>query len=285
MRKLLALFLCLQGCRLAGAEPAPRSERIVSLSKQYSEIICALGAQANLVGVDLSSTFPPELKTVPKVGYHRALSVEALLAVKPSLILHDGNVGPEHVLRQLEDLKVPMKVFDSKGEDIPATKRLIAEMGRYFHQEGRAEELNRKLDSDLARATAAPAARRPLVMVIHYGQAMNVYLAMTTASVAGKMIDWAGGQLAVKGERGMVQLSPEVVAQADPEVILLTDFGYDRLGSPGQIAASLPGVAATRAARAGRIYRVEEHDLVYLGPRTGQNVLLLKELLGRAAAR
>jgi iron complex transport system substrate-binding protein len=76
-----------------------------------------------------------------------------------------------------------------------------------------------------------------------------------------------------------VQLSPEVVAQADPEVLLLTDFGYDRLGSPEQIANSLPGIGTTRAARSKRVYRVEEHDLVYVGPRTGENVVKLQRLI------
>jgi iron complex transport system substrate-binding protein len=108
---------------------------------------------------------------------------------------------------------------------------------------------------------------------------MNVYLTMTRASIAGRMIEWAGGEMAVQGERGMVQLSPEVVAQADPDVLLLTDFGYDRLGSSDAVAGTLPGVATTRAARTGRVYRVEEHDLVYIGPRTGENVLELQRLI------
>ena len=78
---------------------------------------------------------------------------------------------------------------------------------------------------------------------------------------------------------GMVQLSPEIVAQADPDVLLLTDFGYDRLGSKDAIGKSLPGIASTKAVRSGRIGRVEEHDLVYIGPRTGENVLALQKLI------
>jgi iron complex transport system substrate-binding protein len=255
--------------------------RIVCVSKQYNEIIYALGAQQDLVAVDLSSTYPPQIKSLPNVGYHRALGVEGILAMKPTLFMHDNNVGPEQVMRQLEQLHIPMKVFDAKGEDLPSTEKLITEMGAYFHKQARAAELNRKLESDMAAAAKALAAypQRPKVMIIHFGRASNIYLTMTNAGTAGHMIEWAGGEMAVKGERGMVQLSPEVVAQADPDVLLLTDFGYDRLGSPQQIAASLPGVATPRAARNGRIYRVEEHDMVYIGPRTGENVLLLQRLI------
>jgi iron complex transport system substrate-binding protein len=41
-------------------------------------MIYALGAQANLVGVDLSSAFPPEIKKLLNVAYHRALSTKVL---------------------------------------------------------------------------------------------------------------------------------------------------------------------------------------------------------------
>ena len=72
--------------------------------------------------------------------------------------------------------------------------------------------------------------------------------------------------------KGMQRMeSPEIIAQANPDVILLTDFGYDRLGSMDQIKA-LPGVATSNAAKNGRIYRIEENVLNYFGPRSGENI-------------
>jgi iron complex transport system substrate-binding protein len=76
----------------------------------------------------------------------------------------------------------------------------------------------------------------------------------------------------------MAQLSAEVVAASNPDVILLTDFGYDKLGSMEEIG-KLPGISETKAYQKGRVYRVEEHDLIYLGPRTGKIVLELQELI------
>lgn len=261
-------------------EKSENAERIVCIAKQYNEIIFALGAEQNLVAVDLSSTYPPEIKNLPTVGYHRALSAEGILATKPTLIIHDNNVGPENVIKQLEELKIPMKVFDAKGEDLESTKALITEMGKYFHRENQADSLNQKLDQELnkAIANASQYTTKPKVVIIHYGRASNVYLTITKNSVGGKLIEWAGGEIPLDGERGMQQLSAEVVAQSDPDVILLTDFGYDRLGSVEQIN-TLPGVAGTKAAKNGKIYRVEEHDMVYIGPRTGENVLKLQQLI------
>src|SRR5215471_4410924 len=183
MKRYLAIAIAalpLFGCRFKNEEQGEHQQRIISLSKQYSEILFALGANQDLVAVDLSSTYPPEIKSLPTVGYHRALSAEGIVAVKPTLVLHDNNVGPEHVMRQLEQLKIPMKVFEAKGEDIPGAKALVSEMGRYFHKESRAESLNRKLDEDMAKVAikAKAYSSKPKVVVIHFGRANNIYLTM-----------------------------------------------------------------------------------------------------------
>lgn len=260
--------------------------RMVSIAKQYTEIIYALGAEKDLVAVDLSSTYPKAAKQLPTVGYHRALSAEGILAVKPDLILHDNNIGPEHVVKQLQDLKIPMHVFKKYADNIAGTDSLIREMGEYFNQKKAADSLCKQLDADMTLALDKARQYKDTVkvLVIHYGQASNVYLVMTQRSTAAKMLGWAGGKITVTDEKGMKQLSPEAIAAADPDVILLTDFGYDKLGSLEKIK-ELPGLAKTRAAISNRIYRVEEHDLVYLGPRTGKNVLALQKLIHETAVQ
>lgn len=280
----LALIL---GCNRFGNKDQKThlKERIISASKQYTEIIYALGADSCLVAVDLSSTYPPEVKELPTIGYHMKLSFEGMMSVKPTLLLHKGghySIGPEHVLDQLEKLKVPMKTFENKATDIPSTKKLMQEMGSFFDKPKQADSLCKKLEGDLQKALKNHQAYvdTPKVVVMHFGRAMNVYLAIGRESVAGQMIDWAGGEIPIE-KKGMERItSAEVIAKANPDVILLTSFGYDRLGSEEKIL-DLPGVALTNAAKNGRIYRIEAHDLIYYGPRTGENVLKLQALIHR----
>jgi iron complex transport system substrate-binding protein len=184
------------------------------------------------------------------------------------------------VVKQLENLKIPMKNFGKYQQSIAGTDSLIREMGVYFHKEKEADSLCTKLEADmkLVAENVKNYKDTTKVLVIHFGQASNVYLVMTKKSTAAKMIEWAGGTMAVNDEKGMKQISPEIVAQSDPDVILLTDFGYDRLGSIQKIK-ELPGVGITKAAKNNRIYRVEEHDMVYIGPRTGENILRLQQLI------
>jgi iron complex transport system substrate-binding protein len=276
-----AALLPTAGCgRFSNAPNTPGgAERVVVISPIYNEIIWALGAQDRVVGVDLSSTFPAEVKNVQTVGYHRALSAEGILSLQPTAILEDDNIGPPQVVEQIKSLNIPMVTFQSKNDSIDGTKALIREMGAYFHKEARAEELCRTLDSQYAASMEKMKqyTDKPRVAVIHFGRASNVYMLVGKggrgdAAGAGKMIEWAGGEMAVTAD-GMQRItSPEIVAQANPDIILVTDFGFDRTGGSMDELKALPGVATSNAAKNGRIYRVEENQLMYFGPRTGENI-------------
>jgi len=285
------LLILVAGCVLTGCSRFHNKaanggeQRIVCIGQAYNEMIYALGAQGNLVGVDYSSTFPPEIKKLPTVGYHRALSAEGILSLKPTLIIHDNNIGPDHVVRQLQALNIPMKTFEAKDNSPDGAKALLREMGAFFHKEQRAEELSAQIDRGMAAASEAAKQYKdtPRVAVIHFGRASNVYLIVGNggggdASTAGKMVQMAGGTMAIE-KRGMQQMtSPEIIAQSNPQVILMTEYGFDRLGSADQ-AKTLPGVAETEAARNNRIYRVSEHELMYFGPDTGDNILKLAKMI------
>src|SRR5215212_4575213 len=257
-----------------------KAERVVVISQTYNEIIWALGAQDGVVGVDFSSTYPPDVKKAQTVGYHRALSAEGILSLHPTAIIHDNNIGPPQVVEQLKGLNIPLKTFDAKNDSVEGTKSLIREMGAYFHKEQRAEELCRTLDTQMAASLEAVKkyTDRPRVAVIHFGRASNVYMVVGKGggsgdgSAAGRMIEWAGGEMAINSERMQRMESPEIVAQANPDVILVTDYGFDRAGGDLEQIKGLPGVATSNAAKNNRIYRVEENQLMYFGPRSGENV-------------
>src|SRR3546814_6004087 len=75
--------------------------RVVCVSKQINEFIFDIGAQSHLVARDLTSIYPPQIVKLPSVGYHRALSAEGIISMRPSVLLTDGNVGPDPVLAQV----------------------------------------------------------------------------------------------------------------------------------------------------------------------------------------
>src|SRR4051794_32419171 len=178
--------------------------RYVVISPIYNEIIWALGAQDKVVGVDLSSTYPPEVKNVQTVGYHRALSAEGILSLHPTAILSsDDNIGPPQVVEQIKQLNIPVKAFTAKNDSIDGTKALIREIGAYFQKDARAEELCNTLDAQIAAAAekVKQYSDKPRIAVIHFGRASNIYMVVGKTGGegggAGKMIELAGGQMAI----------------------------------------------------------------------------------------
>jgi iron complex transport system substrate-binding protein len=279
---ILASALLLASCSNTENNPADKKgQRVISLSKQLTEIIFAIGGDSILVGTDLSSNFPEEAKKLPKVGYHRALSAEGIISLHPTEVWHDGNIAPDAVIEQVKKVGIPFRQF-SGGNTIDSTKLLITQIASLFHNEKKAEQINQKLDDDMKKAEEEKAkyTDHPRVLIIHFGQAANKYFVLSNQGVPQQMLAWAGAVNATDTAQKWRDLSAEVIAQCQPDVILATDYGYDLQGSLDKFK-QLPGIALSPAAKNNRIYRIEERDLVYLGPRTGENVLKIIQLVHR----
>lgn len=280
---LISLTVILYSCgRFSNKENTSsadkKNDRIVSVSKQLTEILFALGQGNKIVGVDLSSTYPEEAKKLVTVGYHRMLSAEGIISLNPTVVYHNGGIGPDNVIPQLEKVGIPVKQFMTTP-NIDSAKSLIMQVAAEFGAEEKAKELNEKLDADmkLAEQKRKQYTDTPKVLIIHFGRAMNQYFVMGNKGQQNEMIYWAGGKNAADTS-GFRNLSPEVLVKAQPDVILVTDFGFDSIGGEDKFV-ELPGIKLTPAFKNKKIYRIEEHDLIYFGPRTGENVMKLMELI------
>ncbi len=264
-----------------------KDQRIVCLSKHLTEMVFALGKGHNIVAVDLSSTYPDSAKLLKTVGYHRALSPESIIAMNPDLVIHSNDIGPENVLPQITKAGLNIKAFGG-ANTIDSAKLLLKELGNFLGEEQKAGSLTKKMDSDIAKAAdilkAMNVKDTPSVMIIHFGRASNIYFVMSGRGGTGdKMIALAGGKTVQYDSKGARQISAEAVAVANPDIIIATDYGYDQMGSMDKFIAGVPGVALTNAGKNKRIVRFEEHDLIYFGPRSGENIIKLMNLLHPAA--
>ena len=288
MKKILSIIISsfvILSCGRFGNKEADgkKDQRIVCLSKHLTEMVFALGEGHDLVAVDLSSTYPDSAKLLKTVGYHRALSPESIIAMEPDLVIHSNDIGPENVLPQITKAGLNIKAFGG-ANTIDSARLLLTDLGKFFGEEQRADSIIKGMDADLNSAATYLQERNitdtPSVMIIHFGRANNVYFVMSGRNGVGdKMIKLAGGKTAHYDAKGARQISPEAVAEANPDVIIATDFGFDQMGSMEKFATNVPGVSLTNAAKNKRIYRFEEHDLVYFGPRSGENIIKLINLI------
>jgi iron complex transport system substrate-binding protein len=180
---------------------------------------------------------------------------------------------------QIAKAGIPIKVYPS-AVTIDSTKILIRMLGKEYGEDSAAARIIGKLNADLSKADSIVKKYpfKPKVLIIHFGQQRNQYFVMGTRGTADAMLKLAGG-INAADTSSFRDLSPEVIAREQPDIILATDFGWDRLGGDIEKFKELPGIALTPAAKNGKIYRIEEHDLVYFGPRTGENVLLIAKLI------
>lgn len=263
----LTLALAPLGCARTDVSAGPR---VVCVSKQINEFLYDIDAESVLVARDLTSVYPAAIKTLPSVGYHRALSAEGIISMKPTMLLTDGNLGPDAVVEQVKKVGIPVLVL-TPGSSVDSSQMLMIRLGKEFHREKQADSVvsawRQAMSIALADTVKWMSPHPPRVLVMHLGQIANDYLALERGTVADQLVRWTGGVNAIDSVGGMLRLTPELIAKAAPDIIIATDVGFDRVGSAEKFAA-LPGVAQTPAAKAMRIYRVDEIDLMYYSPRT-----------------
>ncbi len=254
--------------------------RIVCVSKHLTEMVFALGKGHDIVAKDLTSTYPDSAKALPTVGYHRMLSAEGIISANPDVVIHGNDIGPETVLPQLTKAGVNIKSFGA-ASSYDSAKIVLKQLGNFLGVTAKADSIIKNMDDAMAAVMTAQKELKdtPTVMVIHYGQANNVFFVMSgRKGPADKMIELAGGKPVTYDAKGARQISAEAVAVANPDIIIATDFGFDKMGGAEKFK-EVPGVALTNAAKNNRIYRFEEHDLVYFGPRSPENIMKLMKLI------
>ncbi|KAF3996953.1 heme/hemin ABC transporter substrate-binding protein [Glaciimonas immobilis] len=251
--------------------------RVAVAGGAVTEIVYALNTQALLVGVDTTSTYPPATRSLPKIGYQRALSAEGVLSLHPDLLLVTAEAGPPTALMQIMQAGVKVITLGTH-HDVKVVRDRIRGTAAALGLPSRGERLLQRFDAEWEMALASVRRHRqasnkpPRVMFIlsHSG---------TQAMVAGRdtaadaMIRYAGAINALGGAddqggyRGYKPLTAESTILASPDVLLTTSEGLDAIGGIAKLIAT-PGIALTPAAKKRRV--VGDMDALLLlgfGPR------------------
>lgn len=261
------------------AEEMPNdSSRIVTLGGTITEIVFALGAGERVVGVDASSSFPETVNQLPKVAYHRRLSAEGVLSLRPTLIIATTEAGPPEAIQQLKSAGVAVLVLLHD----PTVENAIAKIERIASAldiQARGTALIQALKKELSQVQSSipqTAAQAKILFLYARGQGTLMVAGQDTA--ADTMIDLAGGTNAVQGYNGYKPLTSEAAVAAAPDLILLMDSGLESIGG-AQGLWQLPGLALTPAGKQGRVLSMDGLFLLGFGPRLGQAALALNQAL------
>lgn len=248
-------------------------ERIVSLNGAITEIIFALNLSNKLVGVDITSTYPPAAHQLPKLGHVSRLSIEGILSLKPDIVLAYDELNDATVIDQLEAAGIPVKIFN-KPHSFEEGQALITEIGALSNATDQAQQLvdSYKKDIEVLNAFLATADTKPKGMFIYARGAGNLSVAGDKTQL-NAFLNAAGAENVFQSAfENFKPLTTESLVSADPEFILMFAHGLESLeGVDGLLA--VPGIAMTTAGKQRNIIQMDAHYISSFGPRTAQAAL------------
>jgi iron complex transport system substrate-binding protein len=252
------------GAQSAGAQA---TQRVVSVGSALTEIVYALGAEKMLVGVDTTSLYPAAARSLPQVGYMRALSAEGVLSLKPTLVIATTAAGPATTLDQLKATGIEVLILPDHY-DYESVVAKIEMVGKLTGKTAEAQKMITQGRADMAslsaKLAAVPARPRVLFLLSMGGGAPQ---AAGAGTAADGIIKLAGGTNAVEGYSGYRPLTPEAVIASRADFILVTRQTVEALGGIDHVV-SQPSISQTPAGKARRVLQFDTLLLLGFGPRT-----------------
>jgi iron complex transport system substrate-binding protein len=215
---LLALVLAGAGSvQWLGPKPPAQVTRVVTLAPSLTETVVALGAAQVLVGVSRFDELP-EVKALPRVGGFSDVSVEAVLAARPQVLLVQKSPGNQKPVETLASLGVTVLALPLTTVDDVA--QAMREVAAVLHREKEGRALVDALASARTemRAAALKRGTRPRVLFA-YGFAPLVVAG--PGSFAHELLEDCGAvNVAEKAPTAYPTYSLERVVALTPEVLV-----------------------------------------------------------------
>lgn len=274
---VIAAVVVAAGCSSSDTTRETSGERIVTLTAGLTEAVFALGAGDLVVARDISSTIA-EAEALPIVTTAHDINVEALLAVRPTLILIDEDTGPETALDQIAATGVRIELVDNAttvDDIVPRLERVAEILGL----QDRAARLSEAIDKNLADIRNDESLADVRVAFLYVRGPAGVYLIGGPGSGPDSIIAAAGATdagTAIGLDLAFTPLTPEAMVEAAPDILLVTTTGLDSVnGIDGLV--ELAGVAQTPAGKARRVITAEDGLLFSFGPRTPSLIESLRQ--------
>ena len=248
------------------ADPVPRAEpvwlgpkapahpaRVVSLAPSLTDTVIALGLADRLVGVTRYDT-SPEVKDLPRVGGFLDPSPEAVLGLRPDLVLWLADGGAFPAVRRIAELGVPVLALPVVGvpDVLRAARRVGAALGDPAAGERLATGMEAAVRAAEERASSLP--RRRVMLVI----GRDPLVVAGPGSYPDALLRIAGGVNVVKGERPWPVYSLERAVADDPDLVV--DAAVN------EPADTIVRLAAIPAVKAGRVVRLPDDRVLRPGP-------------------
>ncbi|GAA0452333.1 ABC transporter substrate-binding protein [Alkalibacillus silvisoli] len=196
-------------------------ERIVSVIPSATEIVFAVGAGDQVVGVSEWADYPEEVFEVEETVGDMNLNIEKIVELEPDVVIADlNNAGDLDAMRD-----VGLNVVTLGSQSLEEVYEDIEMVGNATGQAEEAEEIVSNMQSQVSEVTEQ-------VSDIPDDERRSVWLELDSDLYSGgegsflhELLTLAGGENIIADEEGWPQVSEEIVLERDPEVIITT-YGY-----------------------------------------------------------
>jgi len=257
---------------------AASAMRIVSLAPSVTETLFALDAGPSVVGVSDYCDYPPEVRSLPRVGSFLTPNLEAIIAVRPTLVIGLGLSSDVRQIRALKSMGYPvLLVRDGSLEEIDNS---IEAVGARIGRESEAHRLVARIRAQIAAVRerlASVKSERALMLVGH-----QPIVAVGRGTYLDELLRIAHAEnIAAAANQEWPHLSMEYIIAMRPEVILDGSMGNDP-SSSSDFWDKYPTIPAVRE---HRIFGYPENPILHSGPRVGQSLEMIARMIHPEAWR
>lgn len=213
----LALVALLFAAFAANAAP----KRIVTLAPACAEIVAALGLSGAIVGVTEYTDWPPRAKTLPIVGSYVKLNVEAILALRPDLVVATDDGNPPATLQRLQ--RAGLRVVTLTLRDFAGIQRSLLSLG---NATGRTAEARRAV-AEMKRVAECVAARtknarKPRVL---FAYQLAPVISAGKGTFTSELVAMSGAESITRDvAQSYPRLDVESIVARAPEIIVVTSM-------------------------------------------------------------
>jgi iron complex transport system substrate-binding protein len=242
--------------------PLDFPRRIICLTDETTEVLYLLGEEDRIVGVSGYVTRPPEARRKPRVAAFKNAKIEAILDLKPDLVLTFSDVQAE-ITRQLVLRGATVLNFNQRS--IAEILDMIGVLARLVGKQSEGTALIEELRSGLA-AIAASAQRFPHRPRVFFEEWKDPLI--SGIRWVEELVGIAGGDIifpefAGAGKAQDRVVDPAAVVERDPEVILASWCGM-KVNKP--LIQSRPGWDRISAVRHDHVYEIKSAYILQPGP-------------------
>lgn len=239
-------------------------ERIVCLTEETTETLYMLGEQDRIVGISGFTVRPPQArKEKPKISAFTSAKIDAILALKPDLVLGFSNLQGD-IARDLIKAGIEVYVFNHRSVD--GILRMIATLGALVGEAAKSEALANELAAhvDAVRAASVSSHRKPRVYFEEWDEPM-----ISGIRWVSELVEIAGGEdcfpelssQSLAGNR--IIADAEEVVRRKPDIIIGSWCG--KKFRPEQVAAR-PGWGTIPAVQTGHVFEIKSPLILQPGP-------------------